>query len=75
MTLFSGIYPPIITNFNDDGSVAYQPLAANLRRWVAQPLDGIVMPGLTAKPPTSARRNATTSGGCVRSACGASASD
>lgn len=42
---FSGLYPPIPTPFDDDGQVAYHHLRANLARWLAQPLDGVVMPG------------------------------
>ena len=41
----TGLYPPIVTAFNEDGSVAYDKLAANVRRWASQPLDGVVMPG------------------------------
>jgi len=40
-----GIYPPIITSFREDGAVDYDDLEANLRHWVSQPLDGVVMPG------------------------------
>jgi 4-hydroxy-2-oxoglutarate aldolase len=45
MSDLAGIYPPIVTSFNEDGSVAYDKLEANLQRWIAEPLDGIVMPG------------------------------
>jgi 4-hydroxy-2-oxoglutarate aldolase len=45
MLALAGIYPPIITPFDDTGAVAYDHLAANLRRWIAEPLDGVVMPG------------------------------
>lgn len=41
----SGIYPPIPTPFDEQGNVAYDKLEANLARWIAQPLDGVVMPG------------------------------
>ena len=41
----AGIYPPIITPFTNDEAVAFDKLAFNLRRWLAQPLDGIVAPG------------------------------
>ncbi len=41
----SGIYPPIPTPFHPDERVAYDLLAGNLERWLAQPLEGIVMPG------------------------------
>lgn len=45
MINLSGIYPPIPTPFDEAGNVAYDKLEANLARWIAQPLDGIVMPG------------------------------
>jgi 4-hydroxy-2-oxoglutarate aldolase len=41
----SGIYPPITTPFNEDESVAYDRLEANLSYWLSQPLEGVVMPG------------------------------
>jgi 4-hydroxy-2-oxoglutarate aldolase len=41
----SGIYPPIITPFNEDEGVAYDKLEFNLGKWLALPLDGVVMPG------------------------------
>ena len=41
----SGLYPPIVTAFSENGSVAFDKLAANVRRWASQPLDGVVMPG------------------------------
>ena len=45
MTNLAGIYPPIPTPFREDGSVAFDRLTDNLRRWIDQPLDGVVMPG------------------------------
>ena len=45
MTNLSGIYPPITTPFTADQKVAFDKLEFNLRRWCAQPLDGVVMPG------------------------------
>jgi len=45
MVDLSGIYPPITTSFADDESLAFDRLEANLKKWLAQPLDGVVMPG------------------------------
>lgn len=45
MTNLSGIYPPITTPFEANDQVALDQLEANLRRWIAEPLDGVVMPG------------------------------
>ncbi len=45
MTSLAGLYPPIPTPFTDDEKVAFDKLEFNLRKWIAQPLDGIVMPG------------------------------
>lgn len=39
------IYPPIPTPFNDDGTIAWEKFESNLQKWMAQPLDGVVMPG------------------------------
>lgn len=41
----SGLYPPIPTPFDEDERIATGRLEANLTAWLAQPLDGIVMPG------------------------------
>ncbi len=45
MVDLSGIYPPITTPFAPDESIAFDQLEANLGKWLAQPLDGVVMPG------------------------------
>jgi 4-hydroxy-2-oxoglutarate aldolase len=45
MVDLSGIYPPITTPFTEDESLAFDLLEANLGKWLAQPLDGVVMPG------------------------------
>lgn len=45
MLNLAGLYPPIVTPFNEDESVAYDKLESNLKKWAAQPLDGVVMPG------------------------------
>jgi len=45
MVDLSGIYPPITTPFAPDESIAFDQLEANLEKWLAQPLDGVVMPG------------------------------
>jgi 4-hydroxy-2-oxoglutarate aldolase len=44
-TSITGIFAPIITPFSEDETVAYDKLEYNLRKWVEQGLDGIVMPG------------------------------
>ena len=41
----SGLYPPIVTAFDDNENIAYDKLQSNLQHWVSQPLDGVVMPG------------------------------
>ncbi|HZK60621.1 MAG TPA: dihydrodipicolinate synthase family protein [Anaerovoracaceae bacterium] len=41
----SGLYPPIVTAFDDNENIAYDKLQLNLQHWVSQPLDGVVMPG------------------------------
>jgi 4-hydroxy-2-oxoglutarate aldolase len=45
MINLAGLYPPVVTAFNDDESISFDQLEANLHKWVAQPLDGIVVPG------------------------------
>jgi 4-hydroxy-2-oxoglutarate aldolase len=45
MTDLTGIYPPITTPFDADGRLAWDQLEANLARWLAEPLEGVVMPG------------------------------
>ncbi len=45
MSNLAGIYPPIPTPFDAQDRVALDKLEFNLRQWLAQPLDGIVMPG------------------------------
>ncbi len=45
MLNLSGLYPPIPTPFDAHERVAYDKLELNLERWLALPLDGIVMPG------------------------------
>jgi 4-hydroxy-2-oxoglutarate aldolase len=45
MKNFAGIYAPIVTPFNDDEAVAFDKLEFNLRKWVEQGLNGVVMPG------------------------------
>jgi 4-hydroxy-2-oxoglutarate aldolase len=41
----AGLYPPITTAFADDERLDLGHLEANLARWAAEPLDGVVMPG------------------------------
>src|SRR5262245_3844209 len=45
MKRFSGIYTPIATPFNGDGSVDERALAANVSRWMTTPLTGLVVLG------------------------------
>lgn len=45
MANLTGIYPPIVTPFKDDEEIAFDRLEENLGRWIATPLDGIVVPG------------------------------
>lgn len=40
-----GIFPPVITNFDNSGEVAPIPFRENLRRWIETPIDGIVLFG------------------------------
>jgi 4-hydroxy-2-oxoglutarate aldolase len=45
-----GIFPPVTTNFDDvTGDIAPIRLRENLRRWVDQPIDGIVLFGSTGE--------------------------
>jgi 4-hydroxy-2-oxoglutarate aldolase len=45
-----GIFPPVTTNFDDvTGEVAPIRLRENLRRWVEQPIDGVVLFGSTGE--------------------------
>jgi 4-hydroxy-2-oxoglutarate aldolase len=39
------VHTPICTPFNGDGSVAFNELEANLKRWCTTPLDGFVVLG------------------------------
>jgi len=45
MASLAGLYPPIPTPFDAEERPALDKLEANLQYWVAQPLDGVVMPG------------------------------
>ncbi len=45
MLNLAGLYPPIVTAFNEDESIAYDKLESNLQKWASQPLDGVIMPG------------------------------
>ncbi|MBA3943880.1 MAG: dihydrodipicolinate synthase family protein [Herpetosiphonaceae bacterium] len=45
MQQLAGLYPPIPTPFDEQGKLDLHWLEANLARWSAQPLDGVVMPG------------------------------
>jgi 4-hydroxy-2-oxoglutarate aldolase len=51
MVNLGGIYPPIPTPFDNQEKIAYDRLEANLDKWLAQPLDGIVMPGSNSEAP------------------------
>jgi 4-hydroxy-2-oxoglutarate aldolase len=50
MMSFEGVYPPVLTPFRGD-EVAYDKLAANLRRLGEHPLSGYVMLGSTGEFP------------------------
>lgn len=41
----AGLYPPIIIPFDEEGALALDQLEANMARWLAQPLDGVLVPG------------------------------
>lgn len=45
MASLAGLYPPIPTPFDAQERIAFNKLESNLHYWVAQPLDGVVMPG------------------------------
>lgn len=51
MVNLGGIYPPIPTPFDDQERIAFDRLEINLEKWLAQPLDGIVMPGSNSEAP------------------------
>lgn len=50
MTL-SGLFAPIPVPFNQDESLALDKLESNLQRWIALPLDGVVLPGSNSEAP------------------------
>lgn len=39
----SGIFPPIATPFDADGTIAYDRLEANVQRWQRSPFKGYVV--------------------------------
>ncbi|MBI9046716.1 MAG: dihydrodipicolinate synthase family protein [Anaerolineaceae bacterium] len=41
----AGLYPPITIPFNRNEDIVYTELENNVKKWVSQPLDGIVVPG------------------------------
>lgn len=41
----SGVYPPIVTPFNDDESIAWDKLRANISKWNQHPLTGFLVHG------------------------------
>jgi len=41
----SGVFPPIVAAFNQDESVAWEQLRANLARWRQEPLSGVLVHG------------------------------
>ncbi len=45
MSDLSGIYPPITTPFDEQERLALDKLESNLEKWIAAPLDGVVLPG------------------------------
>jgi len=44
-TDLTGIYPPIVTPFNQDESIAWDKLGSNLEKWNQQPLAGYLVHG------------------------------
>ena len=51
MNDLSGIYPPIPVPFNEDESIHFAHLEANLEHWSQQPLEGVVVPGSNSEAP------------------------
>ena len=47
----SGIFPPIPTPFNEDESIAYDKLKANLSKWEKIPFTGYVVHGSIGENP------------------------
>ncbi|GIY64880.1 4-hydroxy-2-oxoglutarate aldolase, mitochondrial [Caerostris darwini] len=45
----SGIYPPIITNFDDSGKIEFDKLTINLEKWKSVPFKGYVVLGSTGE--------------------------
>ncbi|GBN83474.1 4-hydroxy-2-oxoglutarate aldolase, mitochondrial [Araneus ventricosus] len=45
----SGIYPPIITNFDGDGNIDFKKLMLNLEKWKSIPFKGYVVLGSTGE--------------------------
>ncbi len=45
MQQLGGLYPPIPTPFDAQGTLDLRHLETNLAKWAALPLDGVVMPG------------------------------
>ena len=41
----SGIYPPIVTPFNQDESIAWDKLESNISKWNQHPLTGFLVHG------------------------------
>lgn len=46
-----GVYAPIPTPFNDQGEIDWKALDGNLERWLASPLDGLVVGGSNGEFP------------------------
>lgn len=46
-----GLFAPIPVPFDENENLALDHLEANLVRWIAQPLDGVVMPGSNSEAP------------------------
>ena len=47
----SGLYAPIPVPFDDEQNLAPDRFEENLQRWIAQPLDGVVLPGSNSEAP------------------------
>ena len=51
MKPFSGVFTPIITSFNGDGSIDEAGMRSNVTRWMTMPLTGLVVLGSNGEAP------------------------
>ena len=47
----SGLFAPVPVAFDADENLAPEKFAGNMQRWIAQPLDGVVLPGSNSEAP------------------------